>query len=62
MYMQVKSSSNNCCFMHSQQTQCSLILMDSLMAANKMNVISMWSGGGMVSLLTSGWREMEMDG
>ena len=48
--------------MLSQQMQNFWIITDSQMAANKMNVISMWSGGGMVNLLTSGWREMEMVG
>ena len=32
------------------------------MAANKMNAISMWSGGTMESSLTLEWREMEMVG
>ena len=32
------------------------------MAVNKMNAISMWSGGTMGISLTLEWREMEMAG
>ena len=38
----------------------SLVLMDCQGAANKMDVNSIWNGGGMVNLLTLEWREMEL--